>query len=207
MNAPDFPDGGTTGPDALFVAEISDSTGINASGSGLGKELSLVIDGTDQLSYTLNDYFSYDFGDYLRGKVEFPLTGLSQGRHTLSFRVWDINHNSTTSTLTFFVGNAGNSVYDVSLTHQAVRSRATFVTTLPGDTDEGAVTIDVYDIGGRHVWSGQTYVPAGASYSAIPWAVCDFSGTPLPDGIYLYRSKFSGSQSHKSDTKKMIIRR
>lgn len=208
LNTPDFPDGGTVGAEALFVAEISDDSGINSSGSGIGKDIRLVIDGAAAQTYILNDYFSYDFGNNLSGRVEYPLTGLARGRHTLSFRVWDINQNSTTRTLNFVVGESTSGVFDVNLTHQAVHDRSTFVTTLPGTYGAGTVTIDVYDISGRHVWTGQTAVPAGASYCAISWSACDFAGSPLPSGIYLYRSRFeSGTTTIKSSAKKMIVSR
>lgn len=208
LNSPDFPDGGTTGSDILFVAEVSDDSGINSSGSGIGKDIRLVIDDSSDYTYVLNDYFSYDFGNSLSGRIEYPLTGLNRGRHSLKFRIWDINQNSTTSTLNFVVGDNTNGIYDVSLTHQAVRNRATFVTTLPGSYNAGTVIIDVYDISGRHIWTGQTTVPAGASYSAISWSACDSSGSPLPSGIYLYRSRFeSPSVLVRSKAKKMIIAR
>ncbi|MCH5181872.1 MAG: type IX secretion system sortase PorU [Prevotellaceae bacterium] len=208
LNTPDFPDGGTVDSEALFVAEISDDSGINSSGNGIGKDIRLIIDDSTELTYVLNDYFSYDFGNNLSGRVEYPLTGLTRGRHTLKFRVWDINQNSTTSILNFVVGDATSGIYDVSLTHQSIHDRATFITTLPGTYDAGTAIIDVYNLSGRHLWTGQTSVPAGAFYSALSWSACDSGGSPLPAGVYLYRSRFeSATMSVKSNAKKMIISR
>ena len=60
--------------------------GINAAGSSVGHDLELVIDGELSKTYNLNDYFSFDFGDYRSGSVGFTIPELSVGPHRLLFR-------------------------------------------------------------------------------------------------------------------------
>ena len=43
------------------------------------------------------------FLDYQKGSVLYPFQNLSPGEHQLTFKVWDINNNSTTQTLNFIV--------------------------------------------------------------------------------------------------------
>ena len=86
-----------------FVAELYDDSGINASGSSVGHDLELVIDGELSKTYNLNSYFAYDFGDYRSGQVSFSIPELSEGKHKLLFRAWDVLNNSSTSELAFEV--------------------------------------------------------------------------------------------------------
>ena len=104
LDAPAFADGGTVSDAPLFHADIADADGINASGAGIGHDLELVIDNMMRYTYNLNSYFSYAFGDYRYGSVDFRLPYLDEGPHSLSFRVWDVLNNSTVATLSFLVG-------------------------------------------------------------------------------------------------------
>lgn len=93
-------------PNLLFHADLYDEDGINASGSGIGHDMEIIIDGQMRSTYILNSYFDYAFGDYRRGTVDFTLPPLSEGPHWLFFRVWDVLNNSSAVTLTFNVGNS-----------------------------------------------------------------------------------------------------
>ena len=105
MNDTFFRDGGIVASDALFLALISDSSGINATGNGIGRDLMLYIDkGTPgEAAYILNDYYSAELNSYQRGRVEFPLKGLSAGWHTATVRVWDNFNNPGEATVRFKV--------------------------------------------------------------------------------------------------------
>ena len=93
LNNPDFQDGGKTNLTPYFVALMEDSDGINATGSGVGHDLELIIDGTT--SYVLNDYYTNEFGTYTKGSVRFSIPELEPGKHRLVFRAWDMMGNSS----------------------------------------------------------------------------------------------------------------
>ena len=93
----------TLEPDLTLIARVFDKDGINVSGSGIGHDMELAIDGQASLTYNMNDYFAYDFGDYRRGTVRFRLPQLADGSHRLQFRVWDVLNNSTIVTMEFRV--------------------------------------------------------------------------------------------------------
>ena len=105
LNTPDFSPGGQTNTTPLFVAELEDADGINTVGNGIGHDLSLCIDGSAVLTYNLNDYYTPVAGDYTRGTVYFSVPELTEGKHTLSFRAWDLLNNSSTKTLEFESGS------------------------------------------------------------------------------------------------------
>lgn len=209
LNTPDFPNGGIVGPDVAFVAEVSDDCGINVSGISPGHDLELTLDNDVQNIHVLNDYFSYDFGSYRSGSVLYPLNGLSAGKHTLSFKVWDVNNNSTTSVLDFYVGSRDLSGFEVCVTQNPAYTSTRFVTVLPAPEAGTKVSIEVYDVMGRLVWtSGDETLADGSGYHVRNWDLTGSGGAPLVAGIYLYRAKVTGTNgTMETDTKKMIISR
>ena len=103
LNSPSFTNGDDVNSTPYFVAEITDKDGINTTGNGIGHDLELTIDGLTAMTYNLNGNFQYDFGSYTSGTTYYSIPELTEGKHTLKFRAWDILNNSTTTELTFNV--------------------------------------------------------------------------------------------------------
>lgn len=206
LNTPDFPNGGIVGPDAVFMADISDDCGINVAGISIGHDLELTLDNNPQDIRILNDYFSYDFGSYRSGTVTYPLSGLSPGKHTLSFRVWDVNNNTSTAVLDFYTGQRDLTAHEVSATQNPAYTSTRFVTLLP-DGEGSTVTLEVYDVMGRLVWTNGNEA-ATSGYHVCTWNLVSTAGTPLPAGVYLYRAKItSDSGNIETKAKKIVILR
>lgn len=207
LNTPDFPDGGYVGTSALFVAEVSDDCAINASQADATHAMELVLDGGAS-SYTLTDYFSFELGSYSRGKATFPLDNLAEGKHSLTFKVWDVNGNSTTSSLRFTVGQDAQSVPDIHAADNPAAGPTSFVTLLDADAAASSVTTEVYDLAGRRVWTHAETPAAGAAYSQAQWNLTDSSGRPLQPGVYMYRAVVQAAAGKtETKTKKLIILR
>ena len=132
LNSPAFTNGGSVNPTPYFYAELADKDGINASGSGIGHDLELVIDGEMARTYSLNDYFQYEFGDYRQGHVAYSIPQLDYGEHHLLFRAWDVLNNSSVAELTFKVEKAlevGD--FSVASTANPATTQTTFIITSP----------------------------------------------------------------------------
>ena len=78
LNSKNFKNGGKVNTTPYFIAELYDDSGINASGSSIGHDLELIIDGDMNQTYNLNNYFEYDFGDYRSGSIGPPLNCYSR---------------------------------------------------------------------------------------------------------------------------------
>lgn len=207
LDRPDFPDGGQTTTAPLFMADIEDDCGINAAGSSIGHDMELILDGNTSDIRKLNDYFTYDFGSYRKGTIAYKLTDLTPGKHTLSFKVWDVNNNSTVKALNFNVSTADlpeeNSAY---ATENPARIQTKFITTFGNKEKIHSVTTEVYDISGRCVWQNPNSSDGNSGYSSVIWNLTDNTGNRLPAGIYLYRSRItSDSVTIETDAKKIII--
>lgn len=206
LNTPDFQSGGQTNNTPLFVAELEDADGINTVGNGIGHDLSLCIDGSAVLTYNLNDYYTPTAGDYTRGMVHFSVPDLAEGKHTLSFRAWDLLNNSSTKTLDFeVVRGLRPNLFSVICTQSPARESTTFVLShnRPGSTL--AVRMSVYDFSGRELWTHlEKGISEGQTYY-IEWDLCSNGGQRLAPGVYLYRASIVSDGSRESTKAQKII--
>ena len=200
LNTPDFPNGGYVKSDALLIATLSDSAGINTVKNSVVHALELVLDNQQGTPILLNDYFSYDFGSSTSGTVTYPLEGLTNGKHRLSLRAWDINDNSTTAYLDFIVSEQAGKEMDVNATQNPAKSNTLFITTVAPDQAEQPVTTEVYDVSGRLIWSASAKV--SGTYATINWDLTNSRGAKVNAGIYIYRSLVNGKHTK---AKKMIV--
>ena len=200
LNTPDFPNGGYVKSDALLIATLSDSAGINTVKNSVGHALELVLDNQQGTPILLNDYFSYDFGSSTSGIVTYPLEGLTNGKHRLSLRAWDINDNSTTAYLDFIVSEQAGKEMDVNATQNPAKNNTLFITTIASDQAEQPVTTEVYDVSGRLIWSAS--VKVSGTYATINWDLTNSRGAKVNAGIYIYRSLVNGKHTK---AKKMIV--
>lgn len=204
LNTTDFPNGGYVGTEALFGAMVSDSAGINVSGTGIGHDMELVLDGDVLAPIVLNDYFSFDFGSYTQGSVSYRLEGLAPGRHTLTMRAWDMNDNASAASLDFIVREGYTDAFGISATRNPASTATTFITTLEAPEQGSTVRTEVYDTYGRLVWRHEGSTDTG--YHSAPWDLRDSAGRPVAAGVYLYRSVVRSAQGKReTKTKKMIV--
>lgn len=209
LNNPDFQDGGTVNETPYFYAVLSDSDGINRTGNGVGHDLELVIDGREELTYILNDYFLNDFGSYTRGTVSYRIPTLAEGDHRLFFRAWDMKNNASSAILNFVVKAGLNpSLTDVSLSTNPASSGTTFIISYDRPETETDFHIEVFDCFGRKWWDHTETAQTSGGYHTIFWNLASNNGVALPSGLYLYKVgiRCDGSKE-TTKTKKLVIRR
>lgn len=207
LNSTTFQNGGNVNATPLFVAELNDNNGINASGTGIGHDMQLIIDNDKDMTFTLNDNFRYDFGSYTSGTTYWMMPELSVGMHTLQFRAWDILNNPSTTTLSFNVVNGLEPrIIDVTATQNPARTGTTFVVTHDRPGSDVNIEIEIFDNCGRILHKIQQSAVAGLTSTAIPWDLRTNIGACLKTGVYLYRVNITCDNSTRaSKTKKLIV--
>ena len=204
LNSKNFKNGGKVNTTPYFIAELYDDSGINASGSSIGHDLELIIDGDMNQTYNLNNYFEYDFGDYRSGSIGFSIPQLSIGTHKLLFRAWDILNNSTTTELLFEVSeDAGSGEFNVTCTQNPASTNTQFMITHDRPGSELKVTLDVFDLGGRQLWRQTDTVMATNDTVTIDWNLNVAGGSRLHTGLYLCRLTLNDGDSK---TVKVLIK-
>lgn len=207
LNSPQFVNGGKVNTTPYFVAEITDEDGINATGSGIGHDLQLVIDGDMAKTYTLNDNFAFDFGTYTRGTTYYNIPELTEGKHTLVFRAWDVLNNASTARLDFtVVRGLEPNIFSVGLSKNPATTYTTFIINHDRTGSPMDIDIEVFDMSGRLLWThSENGVPATGAYT-VDWDLTLDTGGRLQTGVYLYRVRAGSDGSKKtSKAKKLIV--
>ena len=207
LNNPDFKDGETVNETPYFYAILSDSDGINTTGTGVGHDLQLVIDHKD--TYILNSYYENDFGSYTQGTVTFHLPELEAGKHHLFFRAWDLKNNSSSTILDFNVEvGLRPQLLDVRTSRNPASAQTTFIISYDRPETETQFNIEVYDAFGRLWWTHNETSSTANGYHTIDWNLTSNSGAALPSGLYLYKVNISCNGSKETTkTKKLVIRK
>lgn len=206
LNSPEFVNGSQVNTAPYFVAQLSDESGINATGNGVGHNLELIIDGDANKTYDLNDNFAYDFSSYTSGSTYYNIPALEPGPHALLFRAWDTMNNCSTAKLTFnVVKSLSPTIYSVDVSKNPASTSTTFIIShsLAGCAVD--VTIDVFDMSGRRLWTASNRGSQTGSYT-VDWNLTQDNGQRLQTGVYLYRVRMSADGSAvASKAKKLVV--
>ncbi len=186
----DGPDsrGLTVGVSPTLYAEINDDFGINTTGSGLGHDMTLVIDGDERNPLVVNDLFRYNLGSYRSGTLSYLLNDLQAGKHTAKLKVWNINNISATATLVFEINGAQKfELFDLIAAPNPCRGQEVkFYFTHNGEA--GSIencTLQIFDLRGARVAEAKYSTPEATGHSVcLRW---DAAGVRLQNGIYICR--------------------
>lgn len=129
LNDKSFHNGMHVGTTPVLYATLTDSVGINTTGNGIGHNIVAIIDGKETTTYTLNNYFSQQVGDYKSGTITFQIPTLTEGEHTLTLRAFDTLNNLGSSTITFYAYEGEETVETFDATGRLFDSK--FTTVLP----------------------------------------------------------------------------
>jgi len=99
INDSTFVSGGTIGTGGKFIALLNDEHGIDLSNLNPDTKLRMVFDGA---GYDLYDnYYATDDNDYKKGRIDYLMSNLSPGRHTITLYAADTYGNKATASIVF----------------------------------------------------------------------------------------------------------
>lgn len=204
-----FNNGGTTGTDATLIAPLSDASGINTAGTGIGHEITVLLDGNRQNMLVMNPYYTADVDSYQSGTVRYLFKGLPPGAHTLTLKAWDTFNNSSERTLEFVVANnEGLALNHVLNYPNPFANHTTFHFDHNRQGDDLDVQVQLFTVSGRLIRTLQTRAAgASAHVGELTWDGRDEYGDVLGRGVYVYkvnvRSARDGSNTSKYE--KLVI--
>ncbi len=202
MNDENFASGGLTDVNPLFIAKINDENGVNTSGNGIGHDITAIIDGQTANPIIMNNYYEADLDTYKSGRVQFQFVNLEEGLHILTFKVWDVNNNSSEEELEFVVRKKE----DIAISHllnypNPFTTRTEFYFEHNQIHNITEAKIEIMTVTGKLVKTIYSDVESCAYRSeGIPWDGLDDYGDKLARGVYVYRLSIKNSEG-KTDQK------
>ena len=208
LNSETFADGDAVNEAPMLIAYISDNTGINLSSAGIGHQMNLMLDGSKSYN-DVSQYYTPSTDGTPSGMINYPMSALTNGHHTIRLRIWDVAGNSTSKELTFNV-QAGlqPNIFDVYCDQNPAKYETNFYVTHDRPDSELTITVQVYNLLGRPVWESTVKGRSEMSQSTpVNWNLCDKSGRRVPRGIYLYSASIStdGGQTYTTARRKLAI--
>ena len=193
----------------VLYAALSDPGGINTSGSGIGHDIVATLDGAESITIFLNDYFQPQVDDFTSGKIIFPFNNLSNGKHTLELKAWDMFNNSSSSTIEFYVSDSINMDVTQILNYPNPFATGTWFTFRHNQFGEDLrVQIEIYNFNGQlaTVFTPQNVVTNGYTIDPIYWDGEDNGGNKLNPGFYFYKIKVGDDLGYQTErVQKLII--
>ena len=191
-----FINGGTVSSNPLLLVFLSDESGINSSGYGIGHDITLELDGQNTNPLILNNDFRADAATWKSGTIIYPLTVTGNGSHTLTLKAWDNANNSSSATVRFVVSK-GMVVHDLYNFPNPFSDQTRFVITQNRYDELFNVNLEVMDLTGRTVYHTRQILPSrGYEISDLYWKPQEMNPQPV-FGIYLYSITLTGQDGKK----------
>lgn len=211
LNDENFVMGGITGQNPVLIAKLSDSSGINALGNTIGRDIVAILNGREDQPIVLNEYYKSDLNTFKSGVVRYPFFNLEEGQYTLSVRAWDTYNNPNTAFTEFVVISNADMVIRHLLNYPNPFTTSTkfqFEHNRPNHPLE--VTIQIFTVAGRLVKTIHQFVQSpGSRVTDIHWDGLDDFGDKIGKGVYIYRLKVRSAvdDSKAEQYEKLVILR
>ncbi len=195
----DFRSGDTVGTSTTLYARISDSNGINLTGSS-GHNILLILDNALQ-PLPVTEFFSYDKDSHTAGLLTYPLAGLSEGPHTLQIIAFDNFNLPSVASADFTVKDSGELAIESFLIYpNPMQNSTSFTFMLSRDCD---LSIDIYSISGKKIHSFDAWGKQG--FNAIPWDGRDQRGDRFANNTYFVKLRASSDGLRAEATERLVI--
>lgn len=210
LNDENFAFGGITDENPVLLAYVVDSSGINTVGSGIGHDIVATLDGDNNKSVIINDFYESDVDSYTSGIIRYPYNSLEKGNHTLQLKLWDVHNNSSEAFTEFVVAESAELAIEHVLNYPNPFTTSTdfyFDHNQPNAMLEAQVQI--FTVSGRLIKTiDQIVITNGYRSDPIHWDGLDDFGDRIGRGVYIYKMRVRSSDgSFAEKLEKLVILR
>lgn len=210
LNDTKFTNGGICNSNPLLLVYLSDASGINTTGTGIGHDLTakLIYPTGNSETFNLNNFYKANTDDYTQGVATYQLTDLNQGTYTMEVKAWDAFNNSNTSTIAFrVIGDNKLVVSNFYCIPNPVKDNTQFYFETNSSETDLDVKLEIFNINGSKVaeLSKKGIYTQGYRIGPLEWKVYNTSGAKLAKGIYFARIRVSSVQGEQVATTKIVV--
>jgi len=185
LDNPLFRSGDLVSENPTLIVDLKDSSGINSSGSGIGHRIEAWIDGGAK-GIDLTEFYKGTIDSFQEGTVEYSLSNLLPGSHSIKVRAWDVYNNSSVAEAYFAVSSGdGLSIQQLYNFPNPVSTTTSF-TFQHNQLTPIDVEIKIYTVAGRLIHTIQHYGYSDR-FVKIDWSRRDGDGDEVGNGIYFYK--------------------
>ena len=205
-NGNKYEDGYKVNSNPMVYINLSDINGINVTGSGVGHNITLIIDDNTKETISLNSYFKYNTASCTDGKVEYHLEKvLSEGWHTLKVKAWDLQNNSSESTIQIYVKEDLAPEIEI-FTVYPNPAKEKFIALIKTDRPDEVQTVDctLLDLTGREISKKELKDKPTDGIWKIEWDLNEKG--KISSGLYLLRARIATEKSNFAEkTEKIMV--
>ncbi|MFC6223541.1 type IX secretion system sortase PorU [Hymenobacter artigasi] len=212
MDSKAFVFGGLTGQTTTLLADLSDENGINTTGTGIGHDITAIIDHDPNKLLVLNESYVANVGDFTSGNVKNLFKDLSTGPHSLTVKAWDTYNNSAEKEIEFIVAHDVKLALDHVLNYPNPFAHSTtffFDHNQAGsEPDNLDVQVQIFTVAGHLVRTLNAIVPSTVAHQqSISWNGRDDYDDQLARGVYVYRLTVRSQRNNSVASKyeKLVI--
>ncbi|RTQ45010.1 type IX secretion system sortase PorU [Hymenobacter gummosus] len=181
--------GGLTPQSSMMLGYISDDSGINTAGTGIGHELTATLDNDPSKVTVLNEYYTANLNSYTSGKVRYLFKNLSLGPHVLRVKAWDTFNNSSEKEIEFIAARDEKLALDHIFNYpNPFAGHTTFLFDHNRSGEELDVQVQIFTVSGKLVRTLSAHLFNSDSHvRSITWDGRDDYNDQLARGVYVYR--------------------
>lgn len=201
LETENFVNGGDVGSNPLLIAKLSDENGINITNSP-GHSIFLIL---DQASVTTNvtSYFKYNKDSFTHGTLNYQLSGLSEGMHTLQLIAFDNLNKPSVASINFVVNKGKTFTLNDFLPYPNPMKKGGYFTFDISDVAD--IQLAIYTPRGRKIRTIKATATKG--YNQISWDGKDADGDYLANNTYFVKitAKSLSGKNKVEKTEKVVI--
>lgn len=174
-------------PNFDLIIKLSDQTGLNTTGTGVGHKLEGILNGNESNPIDFTNYFVGNLNAGGKsGVINYKFNDLSQGNYKLKVKAWDVFNNYSSDVAYFSVVNKSGLVIRDVFNYPnpfAYKTTFTFQQNLASPIN---VKIKIYTIAGRLIKVIQED-SIFEKFVKVNWDGRDEDGNSIANGTYLYK--------------------
>jgi hypothetical protein len=207
LNDEKFVNGGTANESPVLLIKLSDSSGINTAGIGIGHDIVATLDNDNKKFYLLNDFYISDLDNFQQGSIRFQLPKVEPGPHTLKIKAWDVVNNSNEISLDFRVANDEKFLLTRVLNYpNPFTTKTTFWFEHNRPNEALNVKVQIFTVAGRLIKTiSQTINTTGNRSCELDWDGRDEYGDKIGKGVYVYKLSAVASDRKKHEVIEKLV--
>lgn len=165
----------------MIILDLSDETGVNTTGAGIGHNIEFRIDNGEPIDAT--DTYQTSLTNPKTGTAQKQVFNLSPGNHTVTARAWDILNNYKETTTYFVVADPNSFIARDVFTYPNPSTGEMRLNFIHNQSQPFSAEIHIFAADGRLVRTISTTVSQIQNAEVI-WDSTDNNGNLVPSGTY-----------------------